>query len=85
MCLYRQADVLYRGVCDLVSENLDKLAKEVIVPTFPSGTSTGGGGENVQKASEGERLLKAIRDVWDDHIGSMTKLRDLLKYMVSVV
>ncbi|KAG8996949.1 Cullin-3 [Tulasnella sp. JGI-2019a] len=81
MCLYRQADVLYQGVCGLVVANLDKLAKETIVPAFPSSAVVVGAGENVQKAQEGERLLKAIREVWDDHIGSMGKLRDLLKYM----
>ncbi|KAG8876272.1 Cullin-3 [Tulasnella sp. 332] len=80
MCLYRKADDLYQGVCKLVTANLDKLAKETIVPAFPTGPVSGGG-ENVQKAQEGERLLKAIREVWDDHIGSMGKLRDLLKYM----
>ncbi|KAG8906798.1 Cullin-3 [Tulasnella sp. 403] len=79
MCLRRQGDQLYNGVCALVTENLDKLAKDIIIPAFPTGSTTGG--DNIQKAQEGERLLKAIRHVWDDHIGSMNKLRDLLKYM----
>lgn len=29
-----------------------------------------------------ERFLKAVRDVWDDHVACMKKLRDVLKYMV---
>ena len=59
-------------------ENLDHLAETNICPSFPTSSAD----DKLQKTSEGERLLKAIRDVWDDHIGSMSKLRDLLKYMV---
>lgn len=80
MCLQKQGSQLYEGVSGLVVENLDKLAQEQIVPAFPSGISAGGI-DHVQQAQEGERLLKAIRAVWDDHISSMSKLRDLLKYM----
>lgn len=82
MCLQKQGSQLYEGVSGLVVENLDKLAQEQIVPAFPGGTSVGGI-DHVQQAQEGERLLKAIRAVWDDHISSMSKLKDLLKYMVS--
>lgn len=62
-------------------ENLERMAKEQIVPAFPTGVSVGGI-DHVLQAQEGERLLKAVRAVWDDHISSMSKLRDLLKYMV---
>lgn len=80
MVLYKQGTVLYEGVKKLVTENLDKLAKDVIVPTFP----VVGENDSVQDGQEGERLLKAFRSVWDDHTSSMAKLRDLLKYMVRV-
>ncbi|KAG8916522.1 Cullin-3, partial [Tulasnella sp. 417] len=82
MCLQKQGSQLYNGVSGLIVDNLNKLAKEEIVPAFPSSISVGGI-DHVQQAQEGERLLKAVRAVWDDHISSMSKLRDLLKYMAS--
>ena len=39
----------------------------------------------VQKAQESEMLLKALKKVWDDHVSSLSKLRDVLRYMVSPV
>jgi hypothetical protein len=29
--------------------------------------------------------LKAVREVWDDHVACMKKLRDVLKYMVCLL
>ena len=81
-------DQLYNGVKGLVSEHLDQLAEETIVPAFPrtSGTQRGGklggGAEAVERAMEGDRFLKAVKGVWEDHTGSMRKLKDVLKYMV---
>lgn len=34
-------------------------------------------------AQEGEKFLAALKAVWDDHTACMSKLKDLLKYMVS--
>lgn len=36
-----------------------------------------------EMAMEGERFLRALRSTWDDHSSSMSKLRSILKYMVS--
>lgn len=72
--------MLYKGVCQLVAENLDNLSKAEVIPTFP----TGGSDDRMQQAQEGETLLKALRRIWDDHVGSMSKLRDILKYMVCI-
>ncbi|KAG2347733.1 Cullin-domain-containing protein [Suillus weaverae] len=77
MVLYKNGAILYKGVCQLVAENIDRLAQSEIVPTFPSGSSK----DPVQQSQEGESLLKALRRVWDDHTGNMSKLRDILKYM----
>lgn len=79
MVLYKQGDTLYNGVKSLVVENLEHLAKVTLAPSFP----TPGDHDAVQKIQEGENHLKVVREVWDDHVGSMSKLRDLLKYMVS--
>lgn len=81
--------MLYNGVKELVAEHLDSLAEQRIVPTFPRSSGTAGGGklnggaEAVERALEGDRFLKAVKSVWEDHTGSMRKLRDVLKYMVS--
>lgn len=75
----KQGRVLYEGTKALIVQNLDKLAKTHIVPTFP----VGGEGDAMTDSTEGEQLLKAFRHVWNDHTSSMSKLRDILKYMVS--
>ncbi len=78
MVLHKHGEQLYKGTCQLIAENLEKLAKQDIIPAFPSG----GGGDLFQSSQEGEMLLKALRKVWDDHTSSLSKLRDVLKYMV---
>ncbi|KAF8135043.1 Cullin-domain-containing protein [Boletus edulis] len=77
MVLYKSGSMLYKGVCQLVTENVERLAQEEIVPTFPSR----GGSDPMQQGQEAELLLRALRRVWDDHTGNMSKLRDILKYM----
>jgi cullin 3 len=79
LVLYKHGNLLYTGVSDLVKQNLERLVKEVILPAFPSG----GDGDPTHQSQEGERLMKAFRSVWEEHISGMSKLRDLLKYMVS--
>jgi cullin 3 len=78
MVLHKNGEMLYNGVCALVAENLAKLARDEVVPAFP----TGGSDDRMQQTQEREMLLKALRRIWDDHAGSMSKLRDILKYMV---
>lgn len=81
MVLYKNGDKLYKGSTQLVAENLDKLAKEHIIPAFPAGSTQ----DPVQRSQEGETLLKALKKVWDDHVSSLSKLRDVLRYMVSAL
>lgn len=33
-------------------------------------------------AAAGQLYLDRLREVWDDHMACMSKLRDVLKYMV---
>ncbi|KAF9237673.1 Cullin family-domain-containing protein [Melanogaster broomeanus] len=77
MVLYKSGSMLYNGVCQLVAENVDRLAEQDIIPAFPSG----GNNDPMQQGQEAELLLKALRRVWDDHTGNMSKLQDILKYM----
>ncbi|CDO78180.1 hypothetical protein BN946_scf184797.g6 [Trametes cinnabarina] len=77
MVLYKHGEKLYKGTTQLIAENLEKLAKEYIIPAFPAAVTD----DPVQKSQEGEMLLKALKKVWDDHTSSLSKLRDVLKYM----
>lgn len=77
----KQGKLLYEGTKTLIVENLDKLAKTFIVPTFP----VSGEEDVMQDATQGEQLLKAFRHVWNDHTSSMSKLKDILKYMVTII
>lgn len=79
MVLHKEGKMLYDGVNKLVAENLDTLAEDRIIPTFP----TGGSSDPGHQSQEGDVLLKALRSTWEDHIGNMTKLGQLLKYMVT--
>lgn len=79
MVLHKQGEMLYKGVNQLVAENLDHLAATQVIPAFPSGSSD----ETVQ-SQEAEMLLKALRNIWDDHISNMERLGQILKYMVRV-
>ncbi|KAF8910649.1 ubiquitin ligase SCF complex subunit Cullin [Gymnopilus junonius] len=76
MVLHRSGDQLYNGVKQLVIENLENLASDVIFPAFTSTTTDLG----IQNTEE-EALLKALRRVWDDHTSNMHRLGQILKYM----
>ncbi|KAF8206446.1 Cullin repeat-like-containing domain protein [Mycena galopus ATCC 62051] len=66
MVLHKQGEMLYKGVNQLVAENLDHLANTQVFPAFPS---------------EAEMLLKALRNIWDHHVSNMVRLGQILKYM----
>ena len=75
----KHGQVLYNGVRDIVVENLNRLAQETILPAFPSGLEQA----PMQQSQEGERLLKAVHEVWSDHTDCVdNKLRHVLRYMV---
>jgi hypothetical protein len=78
MVLHKHGAMLYDGVCTLVAEHLENLAKERLVVVFPTGASQ----DSTHEIQEAEILLKALKNVWDDHVSSMQKLSQILKYMV---
>lgn len=86
---FPEGDQLYNGVKTLIAEHLDRLAEERIVPAFPRSSGSqatgalGGGAAAVERAVEGDRFLRAVKGVWDDHTGSMDKIEAILIYMVS--
>ncbi|KZV87176.1 Cullin-domain-containing protein [Exidia glandulosa HHB12029] len=77
LVIQKHGELLYNGVKGLVRDNLDRLAREKIVPLFP----TSGASEPMQQSNEGERLLKSVKDVWEDHCSCSTKLKAVLTYM----
>ncbi|KAH9928310.1 Cullin-domain-containing protein [Fomitopsis serialis] len=77
MVLYKHGETLYQGTKKLIADNLDRLANEYIIPAFPAHVDD----DPVEMAQAGELLLKAVKKVWDDHTSSLSKLRDVLKYM----
>ena len=74
----KQGQMLYDGVRDLAVENLNRLAQETILPSFPSGLEQ----DPIQQIHEGEGLLKVVHKVWSDHTDCMDILSDILKFMV---
>ncbi|KDR76203.1 hypothetical protein GALMADRAFT_225884 [Galerina marginata CBS 339.88] len=76
MVLYKNGDKLYNGTKQLVIENLETLASEFVIPAFTTGTT-----DPTVQNSEEELLLKALRQVWDDHTSNMLRLGQILKYM----
>ncbi|KAJ3759276.1 Cullin, partial [Lentinula raphanica] len=81
LVLSNNGELLYRGMKRIVADNLQKLAKEQIITAFPT-TSIA---DPTQRSQENELLMKALRNVWDDHTSNMTKLGQLLKYMIMCV
>ncbi|QRV75134.1 cullin family [Ceratobasidium sp. AG-Ba] len=75
----KHGEMLYQGLTTLVTNNLNRLVKEKLVPEFPRATLDGR--DAVGMCQEGEAFVKAFRDVWDDHESSMSKISDLVKYM----
>lgn len=93
LVLHRKGAVLYDGVRDLVAAHLDAEAHSRIEPAFPSSTggaasastSAAAGSDSAAQAQAGERFLAAVKGVWDDHVACLSKLRDVLKYMVRLM
>ncbi|CAE6425673.1 unnamed protein product [Rhizoctonia solani] len=79
LVIAKQGKMLYDGLVDLISENLDIFAKEKLVPVFPRTELDGR--DSMEMCQAGELFVKAFREVWDDHESSMSKISDLVKYM----
>ncbi|KIJ50978.1 hypothetical protein M422DRAFT_776892 [Sphaerobolus stellatus SS14] len=77
LVINKQGEMVYKGVNKLIEENLDRLARDEIAPTFPTGSKN----DATQESQEGEIFLKAVWKVWDDHIRTMKQLSQVLHYM----
>lgn len=75
----KQGSMLYEGLVGLITENLNRMAKEQLVPAFPRAELDGR--DSMEMCQAGEAFVKAFREVWDDHESSMSKISDLVKYM----
>lgn len=77
MVLNRHGEMLYRGVKQLVVENLESMAKERIIEVFPSGTT-----DVAVQSREDSVLLAEVKNVWEEHNSNMVRLGQILRYMV---
>ncbi|GAA5944285.1 hypothetical protein JCM3775_003311 [Rhodotorula graminis] len=89
LVLHKKGHQLYNAVAELISAHLEAETRAKVVPVFPhatsvvgaSGSGATGSGESVATAAAGQLFLDRLRDVWDDHIACMSKIRDVLKYL----
>jgi len=61
--------MLYNGVTSLVTENLDRLTKEIIFPNLPSGLEL----DPMKRRHDDEKILEAVYNAWSDHTDSVKK------------
>ena len=80
MVLHKEGKMLYEGVKTLVVENLEMLANSKVVPLFP----TRGINDSMQQSQEEDIFLKAVKGIWDEHTANMTRVGQILKYMVRI-
>jgi cullin 3 len=84
LVLHKQGQLLYDGIKSLVTDHLEAEAHARVAPSFPTMSLDDGDLMEAQASGQqGEKFLNALRGVWDDHTACMSKLKDLLKYMVS--
>ncbi|TNY24532.1 Cullin-domain-containing protein [Rhodotorula diobovata] len=89
LVLHKKGHQLYNAVAELISSHLESETRAKVVPVFPhatsvvgaSGSGATGSGESVATAAAGQLFLDRLREVWDDHIACMSKVRDVLKYL----
>lgn len=78
MVLYKHGETLYNGVSQLLAEHLEGLARNEIIPAFPAADD----GDHSTQTHASDALLKTATKIWEDHTGHVTKLGQILKYMV---
>ncbi|KAJ3199286.1 hypothetical protein HDU67_002940, partial [Dinochytrium kinnereticum] len=84
--LNKKGDQLYNGVHNVIQEHLESVTSTSIAPTFPirpdgsqDGSSTAGNRSMV--SAGGQRYLKELQSVWEDHTTCMQMIRDVLLYV----
>lgn len=84
--LKKKGDELYDRVRDFEQEWLTQDVKERIHQTLPgslvpNGAESSGAGTTNERKAAGERLLRALREAWEDHKLCMSMTTDVLMYM----
>jgi Cullin family len=77
MVIHRGGEQLYNGACQIIRNHLAGLAKQKIIPALPSRAC-----REQTKQPQGEVLLKILAQIWNDHVEGMSRLCNVLKYMV---
>jgi hypothetical protein len=60
------------------------IAKSQSTSVDEMGASSGPNVQSIEMVLEGERFLRALKALWEDHVSSMSKLRHILRYMVGL-
>lgn len=89
LVLKKRGEDLYERVKEFEQEWLTNEVRPELEAAFaPSlfAALTGSGGQTIasanEKRSDGEKLLKALKDAWEDHNLCMNMTTDVLMYMV---
>ena len=89
LVLKKRGETLYERVKDFEQEWLTNEIRPELEAVFaPSllAALTGAGGQTIatanEKRSDGEKLLKALKEAWEDHNLCMNMTTDVLMYMV---
>ena len=86
LVLKKQGDELYLRVRDLeaawLRDEVRVRIQSLVTPSIVLG-SDGAGVDHGERTAAGERLLKGIKQAWEDHGLCMSMITDVLMYMVS--
>ena len=84
MVLHKMGDRLYNGVKEVITEHLQQVVVETIVPVFPKPMEGAGGAlpGGIVAVSGGPHFLHKVKEVWDEHTTCMLMIKDILLYMV---
>ena len=89
LVLKKRGETLYESVKDFEKDWLTNEVRPALEAVFTPGllaALTGAGSQTAgtanEQRSDGERLLKALKETWEDHNLCMSMTTDVLMYMV---
>ncbi|KAK2753507.1 Cullin-3 [Arachnomyces sp. PD_36] len=86
LVLKKRGEDLYDKVADLERDRLDTEVRQIVMASIRPGLLLGGDilyaqGPDNELREAGERFLRGLRDVWEDHKLCMGMITDVLMYM----
>ncbi|CAG8500314.1 7437_t:CDS:10 [Cetraspora pellucida] len=84
MVLHKNGDKLYNGVREVITQHLEEVAKEQVVPAFPmSGASSSQA--NSANGTGGANFLKVLKSVWEDHTTFRSTIYPIQTHLLDVL